>query len=402
MNSIDYSSPFLQNLDIFIWFKLDDKLELVSMEGAIEKITGYNKDDFLLNKIKLIELVMPEYRQIFLRKTEDLKKLIYTPDSSIELEYNLKTKAGSIRWVREVLQRLPEGSANKQGKIQGFIEDITDNKRDEEILKEKEQAELKAFHNIIKKNLEIISVLLTLQAEKFTNRKVIEAFSKSQSRVASISLIHEELYNNNSKTAVNIADYLQKLASTLLYSHTLEDQEIKLKLDLEPLSLEIDKAIPLGIIANELILNSLKHAFPSGRKGEIQISFHKAQKLENNKNIEINKIPERKHNELQYEELKFEDFQYEELQYKELQSQNPSGQSFESLNKSQFIFTVSDNGIGFPEKLDFKTMDFLSSDSLGLQIINSLVEQIGGSVELTGNMGTRLTIKFYSDLQNRN
>lgn len=395
MTASTYSNSFLQNLEGFIWFKLDDKYELVSLEGSVEEITGYGKNDFLFNKINFFELVISEYKQIVLSKMESLKKTEYNPDMPIELEYRIKSKDGSIHWIKQVMQRLPEELINSPGKIQGFLEDITETKKEEEILKEKEQVELIKFHNIIKKNLEIVSVLLTLQAEKFTNKRILEAFSKSQSRIASIRLIHEELYNNNSKEALNISDYLEKLASTLLNAHTLEDQEIKLSLELESAFVEIDKAIPLGIIVNELITNSLKHAFPAHRNGEIQISFHKVRVLEKSENSQINKISENKYTELQNNELQNLE-QKEKLKEQDLFIQDKP--KTECLNESQFVLTISDDGIGFPEKLDFKTMDFLGSDSLGLQIINSLVEQIEGSIELRRNEGTRFIIKFYSDI----
>ena len=389
MTGSTYSNSFLQNLEGFIWFKLDDKYELVSLEGSVEEITGYSKNDFLFNKINFFELVISEYKQIVLSKMESLKKTEYNPDMSIELEYRIKSKDGSIHWIKQVMQRLPEELINSPGKVQGFLEDITEMKK-EEILKEKEQVELIKFHNIIKKNLEIVSVLLTLQAEKFTNRRIIEAFSKNQTRIASIRLIHEELYNNNSKEALNISDYLEKLASTLLNAHTLEDQEIKLSLELESAFVEIDKAIPLGIIVNELITNSLKHAFPVYRNGEIQISFHKVRVLEKSGNSQINKISENKYTELQNLEQK------EKLKEQDLFIQDKP--KTECLNEPQFVLAVSDSGIGFPEKLDFKTMDFLGSDSLGLQIINSLVEQIEGTIELRRNKGTGFIIKFCSDI----
>ncbi|MGB9929199.1 MAG: histidine kinase dimerization/phosphoacceptor domain -containing protein [Methanosarcina sp.] len=394
MTASTYSNSFLQNLEGFIWFKLDDKYELVSLEGSVEEITGYSKNDFLFNKVNFFELVIPEYKQILLSRMESLKKTGCNPDTSIELEYRIKSKDGSIHWIRQVMQ-LPEELINSPGKIQGFLEDITEIKKEEEILKEKEQVELIKFHNIIKKNLEIVSVLLTLQAEKFTNRRIIEAFSKSQTRIASIRLIHEELYNNKSKEALNISDYLEKLACALINAHILEGQEIKLNLELESAFVGIDKAIPLGIIVNELITNSLKHAFPAHRNGEIQISFHKVRALEKSGNSQINKISENKYTELQNKELQNLE-QKEKLREQDLFIQDKP--KTECLNESQFVLTVSDNGIGFPEKLDFKTMDFLGSDSLGLQIINSLVEQIEGTIELRRNKGTGFIIKFCSDI----
>jgi len=181
---------------------------------------------------------------------------------------------------------------------------------------------------------------------------MLESFRESQNRVASMALIHEELYKGNELDTLDFADYLQKLTADLFDSYNLGNSGISLKLDLEKIHLDMDIAIPLGIIVNELVSNSLKHAFLSGKTGEIHISFCK----------------------------------------KESFASYDSSGSFPSCmgkNGLNYMLTVADSGKGIPDEIEFPT-----TDSLGLQLVNLLVEQINGYIELTRNHGTKFTIWF--------
>uniref|UniRef100_UPI000AAA8A0A sensor histidine kinase n=1 Tax=Methanosarcina horonobensis TaxID=418008 RepID=UPI000AAA8A0A len=138
--------------------------------------------------------------------------------------------------------------------------------------------------------MQVISSLLDLQAETFSKLDVcktpdvVEAFMESQSRVISMALIHEELYKGDKIDTLDFAAYLRKLTENLFSSYNPGNKEISFKLDLEQVYLGMDTAIPLGIIVNELVSNSFKHAFPYQREGEIQINLCKteASSLKNN------------------------------------------------------------------------------------------------------------------------
>jgi len=145
----------------------------------------------------------------------------------------------------------------------------------EEALEKIDKIRVKEIHHRIKNNLQVISSLLSLQAERFEDKEVLEAFRESQNRVESIAMIHEKLHESESTDALDFADYLRKLTTDLFSSYKIGIKNINLKLDLEQVYLSMDIAIPLGIIVNELVSNALKHAFPSGREGEIKISFCK-------------------------------------------------------------------------------------------------------------------------------
>ena len=197
--------------------------------------------------------------------------------------------------------------------ISVIARDITERIKAEKSLAKAEDARKKEIHHRIKNNLQVISSLLDLQADKFNDTKVVEAFRESQNRVISMALIHEELYKEKGTDTLNFSEYLKTLADTLLQTYKVSNKNIHLNMDLEENAFfDMDIAVPLGIIVNELVSNSLKHAFPGRDKGDIQIKLH------SDKN----------------KECKCED-----------------------CKSTNFVLTVSDNGIGIPENLDIEDLD---------------------------------------------
>ena len=344
----DYNS-FVQNIEGLIGFRLDENLELILMDGAIEEVTGHSKEDFLSHKVKWTELVMPEYLPLFF---DNMKQAVSNPDLSREIEYRIRRKDGEPKWVREILQKLPECSRS-QGRIQGLVRDITRRKAAEETLTKIQEARIKEIHHRIKNNLQVISSLLSLEAEKFSDERTLEAFRESQNRVISMALIHEELYEGKGMDAIDFAVYLRKLTLDLFSSYLAKTKKISLKLDLEEVHLGMDTAIPLGIIVNELVSNSLKYAFPSGNEDEIQICLHRAE------------------------------------DYASKSGNSGIDNGCKNGKDFDYTLTVADDGKGIPEEVDFQ-----NSESLGLQLVNILVEQIDGCIELKRAHGTEFTIWF--------
>ncbi len=223
--------------------------------------------------------------------------------------------------------------------------DITERINAEKSLAKAEAARKKEIHHRIKNNLQVISSLLDLQADKFEDENVREAFRESQSRVVSMALIHEELYKEEGTDTLNFSEYLKKLAESLFQTYRLSSKNIHLNMDLEENTLfDMDTAVPLGIIVNELVSNSLKHAFPGRDKGEIRIELRREENGE----------------------------------YKK-----------EGCKRTSFALIVSDNGVGIPENLDIEDLD-----SLGLQLVITLVDQLEGELELKRNNGTEFTMRF--------
>lgn len=245
--------------------------------------------------------------------------------------------------------------AGKLTAISVISRDITKRKEAEEALAKIEAARLKEIHHRIKNNLQVISSLLDLEVGKFISRdcidnsEVLRAFRESQDRVVSIALIHEELYEGEGTETLNFSLYLQKLVENLFQTYKLGDsQGISLNMELaENIFFDMDTAVPLGLIVNELVSNSLKHAFPETKTGEIKIKLCREAAGKKNSNFED--IP----------------------------------------CLISYLLTVSDNGIGIPEDFDVE-----NSETLGLQLITLLAKQLEGELVLRRNSGAEFTLKF--------
>lgn len=197
-------------------------------------------------------------------------------------------------------------------------------------LKEKEIL-MKEIHHRAKNNLTIMSSLLNLQSNHIDDKEALSIFKESQNRARSMALIHEKLYKSGDLKKINFGEYIKNLTAEIFSSYQISP-EIKLNMNVDDITLDVNTAVPLALIVNEIVTNSLKYAFP-GNKGNIWVSFNK---------------------------------------------------------KSEGLqLTVKDNGIGFPSDLNFK-----NTESLGMQLVNSLTEQIRGSIKLERGEGTKFIIDF--------
>ena len=342
---------FLQNFK-GIAFKLDMNFDPIFLHGAVEEISGYREEDFLSGRVRLLESVDPEDRQMILESRNKIKS---DPDCILEHEYRIRRKDGEVRWVHDIVHNIC-GPSGEIMFIQGSIYDITERKVAEEALATAEKIRLKEIHHRIKNNLQVVSSLLNLQADKFKDKEVVKAFRESENRVISMSLIHEKLYKSGDMESIDFADYLRKLSTELLRSYSVGDKKIQLQMNMENIYLGMDTAIPMGIVLNELFSNSLKYAFPEKREGEILISLKCEPALE-----------------------------------KEGECKLPvSGNGGRAPEKEQlYTLIYSDNGVGLPEGIDLK-----ENDSLGLKLVNALVDQIEGSIELENGAGSTFKITF--------
>ena len=221
-------------------------------------------------------------------------------------------------------------------KMFGTIQDITERKEAQNLiftsLKEKEIL-LKEIHHRVKNNFQRIISLIALQTELISDEKILDIFSDLQSRLKSMSLIHELMYRSDNFIGVNIKDYIENLTQHLMGTYSASEK-IKLVLDLEEHQLDLETIIPCGLIVNEIITNSLKYAFPNDAEGAISISLKKAD--------------------------------------------------------GEFFFSFSDNGIGINGKVDLDNVT-----SLGLRLIRLLTMQIKGSLEIVQpQKGLQYIIKF--------
>jgi len=231
---------------------------------------------------------------------------------------------------------------NKRGEITkwaGINLDISHLKRIEDQLKisiAEKDAMMREIHHRVKNNLQVISSLVSLQAENLTDERIREEFNEVRDRVRSMSLIHEKLYQTDNFAQLNFADYATSLLHHLWHSHGALTTKIGLKLQLAPVMLPIEAAVPCGLILNELIINSLKHAFPNNSSGEVTVN----------------------------------------LVY------DPATDAI--------CLRVHDNGVGLPVGMDWRR-----AKSLGLRLVQILVKQLHGTVETGTDPGAEFRINFF-------
>ncbi|WP_017653396.1 sensor histidine kinase [Fortiea contorta] len=253
--------------------------------------------------------------------------------SLVAIEYSLPTTAGEKSFEARLI-------LSNQKQIIMIIRNITESNiiarkqaenKLKSSLKEKEVL-LKEIHHRVKNNLQVISSLLRLQARYINDEKAIDIFQDSQNRVRAMAMIHENLYQSHDLAKIEVADYIEKLTNNLICSYGVKPN-IQIHLEIEKFSLKIDTAIPCGLIINELISNALKHAFNNREQGDIYVNFSK-------------------------------------------------------LYTDKYSLSISDNGIGLP-----KDIDYYKNQSLGLQLVWNLVEQLEGSITFNP-VGTVFKISF--------
>lgn len=221
--------------------------------------------------------------------------------------------------------------------ILASIVDITERKKYEESLKSalrEKEVLLSEIHHRVKNNLQIIDSLMGMQSEKVDNDQALAAFQESQNRVRSIAMIHQILYESHDFSKVEIKTVVRSLVDNLIQSYGFDSLQVNVNLDVGNVQLPIDKSVPLGLIVNELVSNTLKHAFPDKRKGEVNLTI---------RNIENDEI----------------------------------------------LFAIEDSGVGINEGFDFE-----HSGTLGLSLVRALVDQLGGTLEIRRASPTRFEIVF--------
>src|SRR5271157_172960 len=208
---------------------------------------------------------------------ERRKKLIdlaLIADGFVKAENQYRKKDGSLFWG-QLYFRVVRDRDGEVKHLEGFVEDISDRKRAEEQIRkslEEKEVLLHEINHRVKNNLQVISSLLRLQSRQASDESGRHVLQETQNRLHTIALIHETLYQSRNLASVNVKPYLKKLVAHLFYLYGVHSSQIETTIDTQELQLGVDKADPLGLIANELVSNCLKHAFPDGRQGIIRIS----------------------------------------------------------------------------------------------------------------------------------
>jgi PAS domain S-box-containing protein len=221
--------------------------------------------------------------------------------------------------------------------VSGIGHDITEKKISEEKIRQQLQEKevlLKEVHHRVKNNLQVISSILNLQSSYVKDEGTLNILKESQNRIKSMAFIHESLYQTKDFSSINFTEYVINLSQNLIHSYSNFDHEIKLNLDIQNVFLNLDLAIPCGLIINEIVSNALKYAFvDNSMGGEISISM--------------------------------------------------------KIVGEELVLRIGDNGKGLPKHIDYR-----NTESLGLQLVVTLTDQLSGSIDLDLEKGTNYTIVF--------
>ncbi|MGZ7117311.1 MAG: histidine kinase dimerization/phosphoacceptor domain -containing protein [Methanobacterium sp.] len=311
---------------------LDTKTNIINVNKATRDLLGYNDTELIGKSIGTIFPDEGEKNELFSGNDHELMKKGFIANK----ETFFKTKYGKIIPVFLSISTIQ----SEEGKTLGIVcvgSDIVEITRAKNEIKdslEEKEVLLQEVHHRVKNNLQIISSLLNLQSKYIKDEHDLELFKDSQSRVKSMAFIHEQSYQSSNFSSIEFSDYIHNLVTYLIHYYVIDQNAIKLKMDVDNVSMDLNTSIPCGLIVNELVSNSLKHAFPGNREGEIYIDLH-------------------------------------------------------LRNDHQYSLIVADNGIGLPEGFDFE-----NPNALGLQLVNGLVSQLDGTLKLDTNNGTKFEVIF--------
>ncbi len=310
---------------------IDDREgNFIYFNDTLCEIFGYQQDE--LKTKTILTLVHPEDQE----KVINLhKKRVAGKKAKSSYEFKGVKKDGAVIFceVDAVVLR-------KKGDIIGtrsYIRDITESKKDkqriEDSLREKEVL-LREIHHRVKNNMQVISSLLSLQSKDIEEENILKIFKESQRRIRTMAMVHEKLYGSEDLSKVDFSKYISSLVQYLFHSFGIDSEKISIKQDVKKIFLDINTAIPVGLLTNELISNSLKHAFPEGGKGEVEVSM-------------------------------------------------------ERRDDGKIRLMVSDNGVGIEDELDLNKIG-----SFGLQLVKMLTEQLHGDIKVESNEKTSFIITF--------
>lgn len=317
---------------------------LMGLDGTIQEVNLAATKFIGLSREKMAGKTLLDLDLIKETDVENFRKLfsnVVKGQTVKPFQLEITSNKGVNRWVESKL--VPLKSGEKVYEVMIIATDITERKLATDKLKtsiKEKEILIQEIHHRVKNNMQIISSLLNLQSRYVEDEEATDVLKESQHRVKSMAMIHEKLYQSEDLTHINFVDYIQSLVSNLFYSYDVDNTKIKPRLEIEDINLNMETAVPCGLIISELVSNSLKYAFQNDMGGEIFVS------------------------------LRSVDDYYELI--------------------------VRDNGVGLPEDIDFNTLD-----SLGLLLVNSLTEQLDGEIEINRTDGTEFKIKFKESVYNK-
>ena len=320
-----------ENIQDSFWLVSADFTDLLYISPAYEQIWGRTREELYAEPLKCMESVHPEDEYLL---EESMRRVLQGESTSTE--YRIFRPDGTMRWLCDRAFPIYDESG-KIYRIAGICEDISDRKfteaRIQAALREKEIL-LKEIHHRVKNNMQVVSSLLQLQAQYIEDEPTLALFEESQTRIHSMALIHEQLYQSENLDRIDLPIYVENLVANLYQSFGCGSNSIQFNLNVDPIFLNIETAIPCGLIINELVSNSLKYAFTQSLAGEININFHE-------------------------------------------------------ITSQQFHLSIQDNGSGFPADFDVE-----NAETLGVRLVRMLTHQLEGTLVIDSQCGTCYHITF--------
>ena len=312
---------------------VDEEQRVILFNQGAEKIFGYSAAQILGEPI---DRLLPEAARASHRQS-------ITEFAQSGRVTRKMAERGAVRGMRKNGTEFPAEASISKLELDGrkiftvMLRDITERKRAEQELQaslHQKDVLVKEIHHRVKNNLQVISSLLNLQAGHLGGKSPLEVFRDSQDRVRSMALVHEQMYQSADLSSIVFGDYLHILTRDLFVAYGISPETVSLSISAEDVSFNVDMAVTCGLIVNELVSNALKHAFPGHRGGTIEICLR-------------------------------------------------------ASGDDTLTLLVKDNGVGFPEHVDFR-----NTGSLGLQLVNSLAKQLRGTIELNSGNGSEFIVTF--------
>jgi len=320
-----YRAIFEQAADAIIIFDSNTGKILWFNRRAHESI-GYSHEEFKRLEVSDFQIIkQPEQIEKHIIKNIKVDSEFY--------ETKFRTKDGIILDVQVSTEPI---ILNGRRCCQSMIRDITEYKKSQEKIKralEEKQILLTEIQDRIKNNLQLINSLLSLQASNIKNKQEKELYLETRNRILSMAIVHEKMYSSKDFSRIDIREFVQSLKPYLFQTYGIQQDKINMNIEITSVFLGLDKAVPCGMLMNELISNSLKYGFPGNKKGKIFIYMH-------SKNRTISLI-------------------------------------------------IRDNGIGLSENIDI-----YQPETLGFRLVKSLIGQLKGTIEVIRNGGTTFKIMF--------
>ncbi len=317
---------------------VDEMQSYMTKYTILTGLIGFIISLFLAKRITKPILVLDQTTKRIAGGDINARATIKTGDEIESLARSFNLMTDSLQTAQENLeQKVKERTKLLEETNEALTNEVVERTKIETVLKrslEEKDVLIKEIHHRVKNNLQIVTSLLNMQSKSIKDEKSLAIFKESQTRIKSMALVHEKLYQTKAFSRINIAEYINNLVGYINQTYSNNDLNIRIIYDMDNIELPIDASVPLGLIINELLINSFKYAFSSNRVS-----------MENVINIRAKK-----------------------------------------LNAESIFFEVSDNGIGMPDNFDIET-----SHSLGLKLVTNLCQQLNTTLKIESENGVKFS-----------